>query len=364
VVDTGSVDNSKEIARQHGARVFDYPWADDFSAPRNYALGHCCGQWILSIDADERLRPISRAALRRMLSDESKAAYWVLFHRRPGFTPNWQMRLFRNHPAIRYSGWIHENIYPGIDHLCETEAKSIGYGSLVYDHFGYEGDQRKRAGRNLPLLLDTLKDAPERIFIRCHLARTYEVLGESQLADEAWATGIEIVLQKNRLNVGDSFPFVGAIESEIRRGAHPSTLAGQAWPMFPGNLQLCWYQAILWLEEERHHEASPLFERIIECGSTNDFDHSIGYDRRLFDMAAFEGLASCHFALGSAPEGEACLRLADRLRTTRSSHRASATMDQPSALSIEPPCYYANIRDRGWEPDPAIYSVAMEACVA
>jgi glycosyltransferase involved in cell wall biosynthesis len=288
VVDTGSVDNSKEIALHFGARVFDHPWTSDFSAARNVVLDLCKGQWILWIDADERLRPISRTTLLKLLSDESKAAYYVLFHRRPGFTPNWQTRLFRNHPVIRFVGKVHENIYPGIDFLCRTESKQIGYGCLVFDHFGYEGDQNKRARRNLPLLLGMLKHEPERIFMRCHLARTYEVLGENHLADEAWMTGIEIVLKKNNRNIGDSFPHLGAIESEIRKGRHPAGLVAEGHKMFPRNLQVCWYQASLWLKEGRHQEALPLLEQIIDCGRTNDFDHSIGYDRRLFNDATLE----------------------------------------------------------------------------
>ena len=38
VVDTGSTDRTKEIARREGAKVFDYPWADDFAAARNYSF--------------------------------------------------------------------------------------------------------------------------------------------------------------------------------------------------------------------------------------------------------------------------------------------------------------------------------------
>lgn len=143
VVDTGSCDGTRSIAERAGARVFDFRWTDDFSAARNEALRHCRGEWILVIDADERLREVSRAALTNLLRDPTKAACYVLFHRRPGFTPNWQMRLFRNHPAIRYEGSMHENIYPGIDHLCQAEQKRIGYSCLVYDHFGYEGNQEK-----------------------------------------------------------------------------------------------------------------------------------------------------------------------------------------------------------------------------
>ena len=59
VVDTGSQDNTRIIAEGYGAKVFDVPWADDFSAARNAALDQASGKWILVLDADEFLEPRS-----------------------------------------------------------------------------------------------------------------------------------------------------------------------------------------------------------------------------------------------------------------------------------------------------------------
>ena len=53
VVDTGSTDGTREIAAAHGARVFHFPWCDDFAAARNESLRHATGQWVLWLDADE-----------------------------------------------------------------------------------------------------------------------------------------------------------------------------------------------------------------------------------------------------------------------------------------------------------------------
>lgn len=55
IVDTGSTDRTRELARAAGARVFDFPWVDDFAAARNESLRHATGSWILWLDADDRL---------------------------------------------------------------------------------------------------------------------------------------------------------------------------------------------------------------------------------------------------------------------------------------------------------------------
>lgn len=54
VVDTGSTDGTRELARGLGATVVRVPWRDDFAAARNAALTSCTQPWVLSIDADER----------------------------------------------------------------------------------------------------------------------------------------------------------------------------------------------------------------------------------------------------------------------------------------------------------------------
>ncbi len=53
IVDTGSSDRTKEIAREYTDKVYDYEWEDDFSAARNYAFSFATGDYIYSADADE-----------------------------------------------------------------------------------------------------------------------------------------------------------------------------------------------------------------------------------------------------------------------------------------------------------------------
>ena len=63
IADTGSEDDTKEIARSMGAKVWDYRWNDDFADARNFALEHSDGDWNLVLDADEVLQPCNRHTL-------------------------------------------------------------------------------------------------------------------------------------------------------------------------------------------------------------------------------------------------------------------------------------------------------------
>ena len=55
IVDTGSTDNTKEIAAQYTDKVYDFAWCDDFAAARNFAFSKASCDYILSVDADEEL---------------------------------------------------------------------------------------------------------------------------------------------------------------------------------------------------------------------------------------------------------------------------------------------------------------------
>ena len=55
IVDTGSTDATKEIARRYTDKVYDFEWVDDFSAARNFAFSKATKDYIYSADADEVL---------------------------------------------------------------------------------------------------------------------------------------------------------------------------------------------------------------------------------------------------------------------------------------------------------------------
>ena len=55
IADTGSSDRTKEIAEQYTSQVFDFPWCDDFSAPRNFLLEKVRTDYWMWLDADDVL---------------------------------------------------------------------------------------------------------------------------------------------------------------------------------------------------------------------------------------------------------------------------------------------------------------------
>ncbi|MGO9914668.1 MAG: glycosyltransferase [Isosphaeraceae bacterium] len=67
VLDTGSTDRTREIAREFGAWVIDFVWVDDFAAARNAALARATGDYAFWLDADDVVDPPQRANLEALL---------------------------------------------------------------------------------------------------------------------------------------------------------------------------------------------------------------------------------------------------------------------------------------------------------
>ena len=55
VCDTGSTDGTRELVRQHGARLIEHSWGNSFAEARNAAWAAATGEWILWLDAGERI---------------------------------------------------------------------------------------------------------------------------------------------------------------------------------------------------------------------------------------------------------------------------------------------------------------------
>ena len=70
IVDSGSTDKTVELAKANGAEVVYRAWDNDFSAQRNFALEHVHTDWVLYLDADERLDSDLCIAIKKAISTE------------------------------------------------------------------------------------------------------------------------------------------------------------------------------------------------------------------------------------------------------------------------------------------------------
>jgi len=155
IVDTGSTDSTVSIAEKFGAKIYHFDWIDDFSAARNYALQKSTGDWILYLDADERLSKVSIPEIKNLTKNLDMVGIFCTVKSVSNISDTSSMmkyaRLFRNVHGLKFSGKVHEQIE---ESLKNNGCKIIDSGIEII-HLGYDVEQDKikgKAERNLKLL--------------------------------------------------------------------------------------------------------------------------------------------------------------------------------------------------------------------
>ena len=118
VVDNGSRDRTCEIAREHGARVIEAPDWPGFGPQKNRAIEACAGDWILALDADERVESPLREEIERAVAGAAfdvyamprRSTYCGRFMRHGGWWPDYVPRLFRRGTARYSDARVHERL--------------------------------------------------------------------------------------------------------------------------------------------------------------------------------------------------------------------------------------------------------------
>jgi len=123
VLDTGSSDDTVAIAERCGAVVAAMPWPGDFAPARNRALELVRGDWVLVLDADERLRPEARAPLRELMTRPELLVITLLRQEDGALQSPYSSvsRLFRRHPALRWSRPYHAMVDDSVTELLQHE---------------------------------------------------------------------------------------------------------------------------------------------------------------------------------------------------------------------------------------------------
>jgi len=163
VVDTGSTDQTPQIATELGARLYHFAWCDDFAAARNESLRHARGQWLFWMDSDDTIVEENGRKLREL-------AYRLHGPRTLGFVMQVQcpgeragdvtvvdhVKMFRNHAEIRFEFRLHEQVLPSIREL----GGEVQWTDISVIHSGADrtlAGRRRKYERDLRILVGLTK---------------------------------------------------------------------------------------------------------------------------------------------------------------------------------------------------------------
>jgi glycosyltransferase involved in cell wall biosynthesis len=145
VVDTGSTDGSVAVARKYTARVVTAPW-QGFAGTKNFALDQARGDWVFSLDTDERVPPaLAEEILAVVKADGPLNGYrvprknyfggrWI---RHLGWYPDYTLRLFRRGQGRFGDREVHEEV---------VIQGPVGNLKTPLEHYSY-GDLKEYAAR-------------------------------------------------------------------------------------------------------------------------------------------------------------------------------------------------------------------------
>lgn len=162
MIDTGSTDETVEIAETFGAKITKMKWDGDFSRARNLSLSLASKPWILVMDPDERIAGSDLHKIQQLTQSNSIAAYTFITRNYstnpntsgyqpsrgeypdqeltyPGWYESPKIRLFQNHQGIHFVGSVHE--------LVETTVKGETKASIIPIHH-YGSDKKAFEDKN------------------------------------------------------------------------------------------------------------------------------------------------------------------------------------------------------------------------
>jgi glycosyltransferase involved in cell wall biosynthesis len=155
VVDTGSKDRTREIAKRYTRKVFDFRWMNDFSKARNFSISKARGKWIFMLDADEvvserdvsKIRGLARnrhfdgfSFLSRTYTNNDLTVNFIALEKDKypeskgykGYDKSRAIRMFRRDDRIFYEGEVHELV----EHSIKRKGGKIAEVSIPVHHFG------------------------------------------------------------------------------------------------------------------------------------------------------------------------------------------------------------------------------------
>ena len=170
IADTGSADDTINVAKHLGARVVSIPWTNNFAEARNRALKEVKSDWVLALDGDEQLDSKTREKIRPLLAQEAVSGFIVTIRNYvlsleervwdcvakpndsllpaanayPAFVEHENVRLFLRHQEIYFVGRVHESVGPRIQEL----GRKLATAPFYIHHFGLAADAETRARKN------------------------------------------------------------------------------------------------------------------------------------------------------------------------------------------------------------------------
>lgn len=275
ILDTGSSDRTKEICSCYTDKIYETEWQEDFSTARNLCISKASGDWILWMDADERLIVKDRKLLQKKLLKKRCKAYSVrMLHfmesvkeESKQYHVSHHIRLFQRSAGYQFQGIIHEKL---IDRKGkELQPKEIADVIELY-HYGYtELHLKEKSFRNLSLCLKAKEKDGEDPWLDYYIAAELYRLGDRKKSLEFINFSILGFLSRGK--IPPSYLYKLKYDLLITSGNLENVNDGieRAITLYPDYVELHFYRGIVLFRLKQYKEAVKAFSYCILLGEDN-----------------------------------------------------------------------------------------------
>ena len=278
IVDTGSSDRTIEIAESFGARVISFPWNGSFSDARNVSLDAATGDWVIYLDADEHMQPEDAPLLRALAGRTWREGFYLVETNYTGgdeagsAVTHMAMRMFRNRPAYRFEGRIHEQKTAAMPTYMSERFEMTNIRLCHYGYLKSVIDAREKSARNLELLEQEEREAHSP-FTSFNVGSEYLALGRIAEAREHFERSwVEIKQIPNWSTVGyASILLLRLIDARRENGAFAEAreAIAEGLSVYPDHTDLFFQLALCAHDEGDHEAAAELAERCLAMGDSD-----------------------------------------------------------------------------------------------
>jgi len=285
VVDTGSSDETAELARSYGALVYYFPWRKDFSAARNYSLDRARREWTFWMDADDTALFTKDELLAYLKTGIDAFSCEIRF----GGSRFQHARFWKTAKRVRFHGLCHE--YPNINNMVYTRSP------FAFEHSCAFTPEKDRIGRNIEIMSRSVHAYPNDARQWFYYGNALREGGKPAEALKAYDRYLEIAHWKDEKNickrhVHDCHVALG--DREAARGALLDAIGIDDRWAEQYFMMGCWYR-----DSGNTQKAAAWFEM---AASTPLHDSSLFKVMDIYEWRAHDELVTCYEKLGRLDE--------------------------------------------------------------
>jgi glycosyltransferase involved in cell wall biosynthesis len=281
VVDTGSTDNTVELAERMGAKVYHFEWVDDFSVARNFALSKCTGDWFIWLDADDTITEENQFKILQLketvLSDALDGIFMPYRYafNQAGACVN---TIIRERLVRRVDGlqWVHP-IHEG---LILDANRCILRSDITIDHRPLPDKDIRRGGRNLHVLEKAMERGNNHPRTLYYHGLELRMVGQYERSIVSYLKYFEVCATQPEWEIYDSY--IGIAESYKQLGKSDNSIQYllKAVQLDSRRAEAFNHLGFIYMDREDCDKALPYFlaasnlQKPVSDGNINDQDYT------------------------------------------------------------------------------------------